>query len=111
MALVTEPLSACGATFIAREGGRLPLTVIGARDPLPLDYRLPVPSAQVKSAVLLARLNAPCDTRVVESEAKRDHSESMTRQLGAADGRREDVGAGTRAHERVDRVTTERGGE
>src|SRR3546814_1817776 len=77
MARVTEPLSACGATFIAREGGRLPLTVIGARDPLPLDYRLPVPSAQVKSAVLLAGLNAPGETRVVEREATRDHSERM----------------------------------
>src|SRR3546814_7434377 len=64
MARVTAPLSACGAVFIAREGGRLPLTVIGARDPLPLDYRLPVPSAQVKSAVLLAGLNAPGETRV-----------------------------------------------
>ncbi len=83
MARVTEPLSACGATFIAREGGRLPLTVIGARDPLPLDYRLPVPSAQVKSAVLLAGLNAPGTTRVVEREATRDHSERMLRHFGA----------------------------
>src|SRR3546814_16109628 len=56
MARVTEPLSACGATLLAREGGRLPLTVIGARDPQPLDYRLPVPPAQVKSAVVLAGL-------------------------------------------------------
>ncbi|MEO3427624.1 3-phosphoshikimate 1-carboxyvinyltransferase [Pelagibius sp. CAU 1746] len=83
MARVTEPLSACGATFIAREGGRLPLTVIGARDPLPLDYRLPVPSAQVKSAVLLAGLNTPGTTRVVEREATRDHSERMLRHFGA----------------------------
>ncbi|WP_193368962.1 3-phosphoshikimate 1-carboxyvinyltransferase [Pelagibius marinus] len=83
MARVTEPLSDCGATFIAREGGRLPLTVIGARDPLPLDYRLPVPSAQVKSAVLLAGLNAPGTTRVVEREATRDHSERMLRHFGA----------------------------
>jgi len=83
MARVTEPLSACGATFIAREGGRLPLTVIGARDPLALDYRLPVPSAQVKSAVLLAGLNAPGTTRVVERESTRDHSERMLRHFGA----------------------------
>ncbi|MEQ8355679.1 MAG: 3-phosphoshikimate 1-carboxyvinyltransferase [Kiloniellaceae bacterium] len=83
MARVTEPLSACGATFIAREGGRLPLTVIGARDPLPLDYHLPVPSAQVKSAVLLAGLNAPGETRVVEREATRDHSERMLGYFGA----------------------------
>jgi len=89
MARVTEPLSACGAAFIAREGGRLPLTVIGARDPLPLDYRLPVPSAQVKSAVLLAGLNAPGTTRVVEREATRDHSERMLGHFGAEIRRRE----------------------
>ena len=89
MARVTEPLSACGATFIAREGGRLPLTVIGARDPLPLDYRLPVPSAQVKSAVLLAGLNAPGETRVVEREATRDHSERMLGHFGAVIRRRD----------------------
>lgn len=89
MARVTEPLSACGAAFIAREGGRLPLTVIGARDPLPLDYRLPVPSAQVKSAVLLAGLNAPGETRVVEREATRDHSERMLAHFGATLRRRE----------------------
>jgi len=89
MARVTEPLSACGAAFIAREGGRLPLTVIGARDPLPLDYRLPVPSAQVKSAVLLAGLNAPGETRVVERETTRDHSERMLGHFGAAITRRE----------------------
>jgi 3-phosphoshikimate 1-carboxyvinyltransferase len=83
MARVTEPLGACGASFIAREGGRLPLTVVGARDPLPLDYRLPVPSAQVKSAVLLAGLTAPGVTRVVEREATRDHSERMLAHFGA----------------------------
>ncbi len=83
MARVTDPLSACGAEFIARDGGRLPLTVIGARDPLPLDYRLPVPSAQVKSAVLLAGLNAPGDTRVIEIEPTRDHSERMLAYFGA----------------------------
>ncbi len=89
MARVTEPLSACGASFIAREGGRLPITVIGARDPLPLDYRLPVPSAQVKSAVLLAGLNAPGVTRVVEREATRDHSERMLGHFGAEIRRRD----------------------
>ena len=89
MARVTEPLSACGAVFIAREGGRLPLTVIGARDPLPLDYRLPVPSAQVKSAVLLAGLGAPGETRVVEREATRDHSERMLGHFGAVIRRRQ----------------------
>lgn len=101
MARVTEPLSACGAAFIAREGGRLPLTVIGARDPLPLDYRLPVPSAQVKSAVLLAGLNAPGETRVVEREATRDHSERMLGHFGAAITRREIDDEGHRAVEIV----------
>jgi 3-phosphoshikimate 1-carboxyvinyltransferase len=101
MARVTEPLSACGAAFIAREGGHLPLTVIGARDPLPLDYRLPVPSAQVKSAVLLAGLNAPGETRVVEREATRDHSERMLGYFGAAIRRREIDDEGHRAHEIV----------
>src|SRR3546814_13859112 len=69
MARVTEPLSACGATFIAREGGRLPLTVIGARDPLPLASRLPVPPAQVTSVVPLAGLNAPCRPRLRAPQA------------------------------------------
>ncbi len=99
MARVTEPLSACGAAFIAREGGRLPLTVIGARDPLPLDYRLPVPSAQVKSAVLLAGLNAPGETRVVEREETRDHSERMLGHFGATVRRREIDDEGHRAQE------------
>jgi len=99
MARVTEPLSACGAAFIAREGGRLPLTVIGARDPLPLDYRLPVPSAQVKSAVLLAGLNAPGETRVVEREETRDHSERMLSHFGASIRRREIDDEGHRAQE------------
>src|SRR5271163_1978451 len=56
MRRVIEPLSACGARFEAREGGRLPLAVIGAVDALPIEYRLPVASAQVKSAILLAGL-------------------------------------------------------
>jgi 3-phosphoshikimate 1-carboxyvinyltransferase len=83
MRRVTEPLTASGARFTAREGGRLPLAIVGARDALPLDYRVPVPSAQVKSAVLLAGLNAPGITRVEEPEATRDHSENMLRHFGA----------------------------
>jgi 3-phosphoshikimate 1-carboxyvinyltransferase len=83
MRRVIEPLSACGARFAAREGGRLPMAVEGARDALPLEYRVPVPSAQVKSAVLLAGLNAPGLTRVEEPEATRDHSENMLRHFGA----------------------------
>ncbi len=83
MKRVTEPLSATGARFATREGGRLPLSVQGAADPLPLDYRLPVASAQVKSAVLLAGLCARGTTRVVEPEATRDHTENMLRHFGA----------------------------
>ena len=83
MRRVMDPLSACGAQFSAREGGRLPLAIQGARDAMPLDYRVPVPSAQVKSAVLLAGLNAPGITRVEEPEATRDHSENMLRHFGA----------------------------
>ncbi|MDE2005757.1 MAG: 3-phosphoshikimate 1-carboxyvinyltransferase [Rhodospirillales bacterium] len=84
MRRVTEPLAATGARFTAREGGRLPLAVEGAVDPLPLEYRVPVPSAQVKSALLLAGLNAPGITRIEEPEATRDHTENMLRHFGAA---------------------------
>ena len=83
MRRVTDPLSACGAIFHGRQGGRLPLAIEGARQALPLDYAVPVPSAQVKSAVLLAGLNAPGLTRVQEAEATRDHSENMLRHFGA----------------------------
>ena len=83
MRRVTDPLSATGATFMTREGGRLPMAIQGAVDALPLEYRVPVPSAQVKSAILLAGLNAPGLTRVEEPEATRDHSENMLRHFGA----------------------------
>src|SRR5262249_47434419 len=59
------------------DGGRLPLTLAGARDPIPIVYRTPVPSAQIKSAVLLAGLAAPGETTVVENEASRDHTERL----------------------------------
>ena len=83
MQRVIDPLTATGARFFGREGGRLPLAIEGARDALPLEYRVPVASAQVKSAVLLAGLNAPGITRVEEPKATRDHSENMLRHLGA----------------------------
>lgn len=83
MGRVIEPLAATGARFFARAGNRLPLTILGAHNPLPLTYRLPVASAQVKSAVLLAGLNAPGYTEVVEPEPTRDHSENMLRHFGA----------------------------
>lgn len=83
MRRVTEPLTMCGARFTTREGGRLPLAVEGARDALPIEYVTPVASAQVKSAVLLAGLNAPGVTQVEERAATRDHSENMLRHFGA----------------------------
>ena len=83
MGRVVAPLERMGARFVSRAGGRLPLTVIGAEEPLPIDYRLPVPSAQVKSAVLLAGLNAPGETRVVEPVPSRDHTERLLRRFGA----------------------------
>jgi 3-phosphoshikimate 1-carboxyvinyltransferase len=83
MRRVIEPLSASGAVFSARAGGRLPMAIQGAREPLPLDYTLPVASAQVKSAVLLCGLCAAGQTRVVEPEPTRDHTETMLRHFGA----------------------------
>jgi 3-phosphoshikimate 1-carboxyvinyltransferase len=83
MRRVIDPLSATGARFASRGGGLLPLAIEGAPEALPLDYRVPVPSAQVKSAVLLAGLNARGTTRVEEPEATRDHSENMLRHFGA----------------------------
>jgi 3-phosphoshikimate 1-carboxyvinyltransferase len=84
MRRVIDPLTACGARFAARDGGRLPLAIEGARSAMPLEYRVPVPSAQVKSAVLLAGLNARGATRVEEPEATRDHTENMLRHFGAS---------------------------
>ncbi len=100
MRRVTDPLRQCGARFAGRGGGRLPLAIEGAMDALPLEYRLPVASAQVKSAVLLCGLNAPGVTRVEEPEPTRDHSENMLRHFGAV-VRVEAAGAGGRAIEVV----------
>jgi len=83
MSRVTGPLSGFGARFVTREGGRLPIAVTGATDPIPITYRLQVASAQVKSAVLLAGLNAPGYTTVIEPEPTRDHTELMLRHFGA----------------------------
>ena len=83
MGRIVEPLERMGARFVTRSGGRLPLAVIGAARPMPIEYRLPVPSAQVKSAVLLAGLNAPGETRVVEPAPTRDHTERLLRRFGA----------------------------
>ena len=91
-----EPLARMGARGIeVAEGGRLPLTLQGARDPIPIVYQPPVASAQLKSAVLLAGLGAPGATTVIEKEASRDHTERMLSHFGAkvtveeiGDGRR-----------------------
>jgi len=83
MGRVIAPLELIGARFEASEGNRLPLTIRGARNPVPITYTLPVPSAQVKSAVLFAGLNTPGRTIVVEPVATRDHTERMLKAFGA----------------------------
>ena len=94
MGRVTDPLALFGARAYGREGGRLPLTLVGAREPVPARYAVPMPSAQVKSAVLLAGLGAPGETVVIEAEATRDHTERMIAgfgaeiEIGEEDGRR-----------------------
>jgi 3-phosphoshikimate 1-carboxyvinyltransferase len=82
MGRVIAPLKQMGARFAGRDGDRLPLTVTGTGDAMPIRYRLPVPSAQVKSAILLAGLNAPGETVVIEPEPTRDHTELMLRHFG-----------------------------
>jgi 3-phosphoshikimate 1-carboxyvinyltransferase len=84
MRRVLDPLELMGARVgESGQGGRLPLTFLGARDPLPIVYRTPVASAQIKSAVLLAGLAAPGITTVIETEASRDHTELMLKHFGA----------------------------
>ncbi len=84
MKRILDPVALIGAkTMSAADGGRLPITIAGARNPIPIVYRTPVPSAQIKSAVLLAGLAAPGETVVVESEASRDHTERLFTHFGA----------------------------
>lgn len=83
MGRVTDPLELFGCTVTAREGKRLPVTIQGAAEPVPIRYRTPVASAQIKSALLLAGLNAPGETVVIESEPTRDHTERMLAGFGA----------------------------
>lgn len=80
---ITDPLALFGTQAHGRSHGRLPLTIIGASNPVPVRYIVPMPSAQVKSAVLLAGLNAPGQTVVIEKEATRDHTERMLAGFGA----------------------------
>jgi 3-phosphoshikimate 1-carboxyvinyltransferase len=96
MGRVITPLSRFGAQFRGRDGGRLPLAVTGAANPIPIVYELPVPSAQVKSAVLLAGLNTPGATTVVEPQATRDHTERMFGHFGAKVTVEEEPGVGKR---------------
>jgi 3-phosphoshikimate 1-carboxyvinyltransferase len=83
MGRAMQPLTEIGARFVARAHDRMPLAIVGAAEPMPIRYRLPVASAQVKSAVLLAGLNTPGATTVIEPEPTRDHSELMLRHFGA----------------------------
>jgi 3-phosphoshikimate 1-carboxyvinyltransferase len=84
MRRVLDPLEKMGARVIEAAGdGRLPLTLQGAADPVPIVYESPVPSAQLKSAVLLAGLSAPGETTVIEAEATRDHTEKLLKHFGA----------------------------
>ena len=92
---VLKPLGEMGATWICREGGRLPLTLRGG-GLTAIAYRLPEPSAQVKSAVLLAGLNAQGGAEVIEPEPTRDHTERMLRAFGAQVDVAEDGAGGRR---------------
>jgi 3-phosphoshikimate 1-carboxyvinyltransferase len=84
MKRVLDPLEKMGArTREVADGGRLPITIEGASELYPIEYELPVPSAQLKSAVLLAGLSAPGETTVIEAQATRDHTERMLRHFGA----------------------------
>ena len=82
MGRVIDPLSAMGASFSPSPGGTLPLVMEGMQPAVPISYRLPVASAQVKSAVLLAGLNTPGTTTVIEPVPTRDHTERMLRGFG-----------------------------
>ena len=83
MQRVMEPLGRMGARFEAREGGRMPLAIVGTDEMVPIEYTLPVASAQVKSCILLAGLNTAGETTVIEPEPTRDHTERMLRHFGA----------------------------
>jgi len=83
MGRILDPLVLFGAQSVGRSGGRLPLTLVGAKEPVPVRYTSPHASAQIKSAVLLAGLNAPGETVLIEAEKTRDHSERMLKGFGA----------------------------
>jgi 3-phosphoshikimate 1-carboxyvinyltransferase len=84
MRRILDPLVEMGVEVVSQaEGGRCPITIKGAADPLPITYSTPVASAQIKSAILLAGLNSPGRTTVIETEATRDHTEKMLSYFGA----------------------------
>jgi 3-phosphoshikimate 1-carboxyvinyltransferase len=84
MRRILDPLIRMGVEVLSEaDGGRLPVTLKGAGDPAPIEYRTPVPSAQLKSAILLAGLNSPGRTTVIETEASRDHTEKLLAYFGA----------------------------
>jgi 3-phosphoshikimate 1-carboxyvinyltransferase len=83
MARITEPLNLFGAKTFSRRNGKLPITVVGSEAPIPITYHTPVASAQIKSAILLAGLNSPGTTTVIEKEKTRDHTERMLQGFGA----------------------------
>ena len=83
MARITEPLNLFGAKTFSRRNGKLPITVVGSEAPIPITYHTTVASAQIKSAILLAGLNSPGTTTVIEKEKTRDHTERMLKGFGA----------------------------
>lgn len=83
MGRVLDPLTRYGAEYSARDGGLMPVTLKGAAEPMPIDYKVTVASAQVKSALLLAALNAPGRTRISQGTLTRDHTEKMLKAFGA----------------------------
>ena len=83
MARITEPLNLFGARTFSRRNGKLPITVVGSTAPIPITYKTPVASAQIKSAILFAGLNSPGTTTVIEKEKTRDHTERMLQGFGA----------------------------
>jgi 3-phosphoshikimate 1-carboxyvinyltransferase len=102
MGRIIEPLTQMGAQFVGARSGQMPMTVIGAETPLSIEYQIPVPSAQVKSAILLAALHADGVSEINERRATRDHTEHMLRHFGAeltvvdtGDGRGDGSGDGS----------------
>jgi 3-phosphoshikimate 1-carboxyvinyltransferase len=88
MIRVIEPLSRMGARFISRSGGRLPMAITGPQTAMPIEHRMSARSSQVKSAILMAALNTPGETTVIEPEATRDHTELLMEGFGAVLRRR-----------------------